>query len=434
MRTAEFKGPNPVKAVPAGDTEEERDELSDPLVLKKRQLLRIAIFVHGRFHAFDLARALIARGHFVRVLTNYPNWATRRFGLPDCFVERNVLHGLASRIANKVSRINGGFDATPALHRWFGRWAARRLSTREYDVIHGFTGVAEEPLLTMNSPVHTLVRGSAHIRTQSEILAAEQERFGARIDLPSAWSIAREEREYRLADSVLVLSSFAHRTFLEQGFAPDRLRVVPLGVDTRRFRPDHAVLTERLERIRLAQPLRVLTVGTFSLRKGVLDYFEIVSQLHERGFRFRFVGAIEPEAQPLARELAGKVEFIPRQKQSSLPDQYAWGDLFLFPTLEDGFAVVLTQAQAACLPLLTTTNSSGPDLVTDERAGWVLPIRDPAAFVERFLWCAGNRERLAEMVKFLGKNHAMRDWNDVALDFETTMYDLIRSRQQHPLP
>jgi len=398
--------------------------------LNRNPPLRIAIFVHGRFHAFDLARALIERGHFVRVLTNYPRWATRRFGLPDTCIENHVLHGIASKAVDRIRRFWPRFDADPFLHRWFGCWAARRLGMREYDVVHGFTGVAEEPLLKVKAPVHTIVRGSAHIRTQAEILVAEQRRIGTRVDLPSAWSIAREEREYKLADVILVLSTFAQKSFVEQGVSPDRLRMISLGVDTRKFRPDAETLARRLDRIRSGQPLRILTVGTFSCRKGAIDYLQIVQKLQPRGFQFRFVGGIEREAKPIARRVSAQIEFVPRQKQSSLTEQYAWGDLFLFPTIEDGFAVVLAQAQAACLPILTTTNSSGPDLVRDDETGWVLPIRSPDLFIERFLWCAQNRNRLAEMVTFLGGHHRIRDWREVAADFETMTHDLIRLRQQ----
>jgi glycosyltransferase involved in cell wall biosynthesis len=156
-----------------------------------------------------------------------------------------------------------------------------------------------------------------------------------------------------------------------------------------------------------------------------MDLLEVVSRLHPSGFRFRFVGCIEKEVAAIARRLRSRVEFVPRQRESALSEQYAWGDLFFFPTLQDGFAVVLAQANAACLPVLTTTNSAGPDLVIEGRTGWILPVRKAAAFVERLLWCQENRSQIAGMVEYLGRHHRVRDWNDVAVDFEATMYKLM---------
>ena len=61
--------------------------------------------------------------------------------------------------------------------------------------------------------------------------------------------IARELREYSLADLVLVLSSFAAKTFLDEGFPKSRLRLLPLGSDVSQFRPDATVVQERCRRV-----------------------------------------------------------------------------------------------------------------------------------------------------------------------------------------
>src|SRR5688572_12623306 len=86
--------------------------------------LRIDIVVHGRFYAFHLARALIARGHDVRILTNYPAWAVARFGIASRYVHSFILHAIASRVHDRTL---GRFHISlgrPTLHKAFGLWAA----------------------------------------------------------------------------------------------------------------------------------------------------------------------------------------------------------------------------------------------------------------------------------------------------------------------
>src|SRR6185295_15794462 len=83
------------------------------------------------------------------------------------------------------------------------------------------------------------------------------------------------------------------------------------------------------------------------------------------------------------------------------------------------FAVVLAQAYANGLPILTTANCSGPDLIREEKTGWVLPIRSPEAFVNRLLWFHERRDALATMVRQMYDHYHPRDWDDVAADFET---------------
>ena len=98
---------------------------------------------------------------------------------------------------------------------------------------------------------------------------------------------------------------------------------------------------------------------------------------------------------------------------------------FPFPTLEDGFAVVLAQAYANALPIITTTNCAGPDMIRHGQSGWVLPIRRSDLFIEQLLWCDANRDRLAEVVRRLYDTWQARDWNDVAADFERIVSNVV---------
>jgi len=377
--------------------------------------MKVAIVVQGRLYGFDLAKALVNRGHTVHVFTNYPKWATRRFGLASGNVSSFWIHGILTRLADKA-----GLSLTPFLHRLFGRWAAARLAKQHWDVIHAFSGVAEELLDLKPTPAtrRLVTRGSAHIRVQDRLLAEEEARSGATIERPLPWMIAREVREYEKADGIVVLSSFARQSFIDCGVAPEKLYILQLGVDVDQFRPTPEVVAERSRRIRSGAPLRVLFVGSLSFRKGLLDYAAIVNELAGPSFQFRFVGSVSKEASPAAANLASLSELIGRQPESELPGWYAWADVFIFPTIEDGFAVVLGQAIAAALPVLATNHCSGPDIIRENETGWVTPIRSPLAFISRLRWCDSNRETLAGMVERLYREFQPRYLDHVAADFE----------------
>jgi len=261
--------------------------------------------------------------------------------------------------------------------------------------------------------VKSLVRGSAHIRTQARLMDEEQLRCGQPMDHPSMWRIAREQREYEIADIVFVLSSFARQTFEAEGVPLAKIRMLLLGSELKRFSATGDDIKRRRGRILAGQPLRVVTVGSFSFQKGALDLIEIASKLNGR-MKFRMVGNIESKA--LRVRARNCIEFIPRQSQFSLPSIYREADLFLFPTIQDGYPVVLAQAQAAGLPSLATPNCSAPDILRENENGWILPIRNPAAFVKKLEWCDDNREALARMVRVTHENYKPRDWEAVASD------------------
>jgi glycosyltransferase involved in cell wall biosynthesis len=382
--------------------------------------MKIAIVVHGRFHAFDMARALIAHGHHVELFTNYPGRIVERFGISRRQAHSFGRHGLLSRLFLKTRQWHRRAYPEAFLHTLFGRWAAERLRRQEWDVIHFWSGIGEE-LLQSPTPAGTLrlmMRGSAHIRVQSRLLQEEEQRCGVKLDRPSDWMIRREEREYALVEKISVLSSFAYQSFREQGVAAEKVCILPLGAQHSHFRPAADVVEQRCRRILAGEPLRLIYVGAISLQKGMWDMVRILEQLDRRRFPCRMVGSVAPEIMPLYDRLQRRATLIPHQPQHLLYQQYAEGDIFLFPSIQDGFAVVLSQALAAGLPIIATRNCAGPDLVQEDRTGWIVPIRHPQAFVERLHWCDAHRAELAEMVQRIYNTYHVRDWDDVAVDFE----------------
>lgn len=391
--------------------------------------LKIDIVVPGRFHAFDLARALLARGHDVVVYTNYPKRVCAQWDLPPRCVRSFLPHGIVQRAVHRAG-LGGLPGVEQGLHSSFGAWAACRVR-RDADLIHCFSGVAEEVLRlpqATHGGIRQIMRGSAHIREQYRLLAEEEKRLGRKVDKPSHWMIAREEREYGLAEQIVVLSTFAERSFMEHGIPKRKLACVPLGVDTVRFAATREAMEERCRRIMSGRRLQVLTVGTFSARKGALDLVAIARTLAPK-MDFRIVADVVPDARHLTTEAAKYIEFQPRVPQFSLPAEYDAADIFLFPTLEDSFPVVLAQAQAAAMPILVTRNCSGEDIVSEGATGWVLPVRSPERFVERLQWCDAHREELAVMVKAVHAGRKCRDWTGVA---DNLVFCCAKARRDAP--
>lgn len=379
--------------------------------------MKVALVVHGRFHAFDLARALLARGHDVRVFTNYPVWAAARFDLPPAGVRSFPFHGGLTRAVDKTT-LKVAEWCEPLTHRMFGRWAARMLTRERWDAIHCWSGISEEilqPAVTRGA-LTLLMRGSAHIATQRRLLDEEAARASVRIDRPSDWMMARERREYERCDVITVLSTFAHRTFVDEGVPAARLQILSLGVDVDAFRCSAADVAARVERIRSGRPLRILYTGALSYQKGLLDLVRAAALVDANRFEFQLVGPIRDEVKPLLKD-AAHVVATGKVNQRALPAVYREADLFVFPTIQDGFGMVLAQAKAAGLPIVTTANGAGSDLVQEPENGWIVPIRDPESIAGRLAWCDAHRDALAAMAASPARTRS-RSWSEVAADFE----------------
>jgi glycosyltransferase involved in cell wall biosynthesis len=392
--------------------------------------MKIAIVVHGRWDAFDLARELDARGADVRLLTNYPARVVTRFGVRKDTVRGFWPHGVLARAVARPGSTRLRDRCEPVLHSLFGRWAAGVLRKERWDVVYCFSGVAEEVFraLASTGALRVLVRESSHIRTQDRLLCEEELRTGIHQERPCAWTMAREEREYALADVIRLLSTFTCGTFVDEGVCRSKLRVVVSGADLRKFRPTPDVIEARVERILRGEPMRVLNVGTFALRKGIWDTGAVIGELGDQ-VEFRFVGPVAPEAAELAARLqALGATFSPKQPEASLPEAYAWSDMFMLPTIEDGFQAVLAQAAASGVPILTTPNGAGSDLVRDGQNGWVLPARCPDAFVRQLRWADEHRAEVASMVRTTYTQYQPRDFATVAEDLERMFADALVER------
>lgn len=193
----------------------------------------------------------------------------------------------------------------------------------------------------------------------------------------------RERDEWSAADLIVCGSGFVRDTLLAQAPLP-KCVVVPYGVDAAGGPPD---------RDGHGGPLRVLTAGIVGLRKGS-PYVQAAARALRGAAEFRMVGPapLKPKALATLRRDVDLVGAVPRPDMAR---HYAWADAFLLPSLCEGSATTCYEALAAGLPVIATHNAGS--VVRDGIDGFVVPLRDVAAIVEKLALLAADRGRLREM-------------------------------------
>jgi glycosyltransferase involved in cell wall biosynthesis len=131
---------------------------------------------------------------------------------------------------------------------------------------------------------------------------------------------------------------------------------------------------------------------------------------------FRFTGTVTEECRDLVGDLELRARFDGHVPELQLRESYAWADILVCPSIQDGFAVVLSHAQAAGIPFIASTNTGGPDLLAMGGKGWIVPIRSAEAIEAQLSWCDANRHELGAMIEHLYANPVQRSWRDVALE------------------
>jgi glycosyltransferase involved in cell wall biosynthesis len=182
--------------------------------------------------------------------------------------------------------------------------------------------------------------------------------------------IAREEREWALADLIICASPFVRDGIKQRGGPAERCAVVPYGVDIMRSEPAAPPPGRR--------PLRVLTVGHVGLRKGA-PYVLAVARALKGVADFRWVGPIQvsPGA---AAEMSAHVEMVGAIPRGDVARHYEWADVFFLPSVCEGSATVTYEALSWGRPVVTTPGAGSP--VRDGVDGYIVADRDSAAMAD----------------------------------------------------
>lgn len=346
--------------------------------------MRIVQTVFGVFHHFDLARELQRRGHLERIYSTWPWQRIRREGIPNDKVKTfpwihtpEFLLRRAGLLPRPVEDLTGYLNALT-----FDEYTARTLP--ECDALIGISGSSLKAgrLLQSRGGRFFCDRGSSHQRYQEEIVSDEFRRWGVDTPVSDPRDTAREEEIYAMADGIAVPSSFAARSFAAMGVDPSRVHTIPYGVRLERFKPVAEPPADRLE---------LLFVGNVGLRKGVPYLLEAFARLAHPHKRLRVVGSISREFPPvLARLPKDNVEFLGLRPQDEVARMMSESHLLVLPSIEEGLALVQGQALACGCPVLASTNTGGEDLFDDEVAGFIVPIRDVDALLDRMERIAGD--------------------------------------------
>ena len=181
--------------------------------------------------------------------------------------------------------------------------------------------------------------------------------------------LAREEKEYRLADYILCASEFTKRTFLEYGFPLEKLKKHRYGYDENACYPDTTSPRDP------ARGLTMLFCGDAAVRKGVHFALEawLQSPAHKNG-TFLIAGGFLPAYREKLRHLLSHPSVHVLGHRNDVPELMRKSDILVLPSVEEGFGLVCTEAiGSGCVPLVSEACT---DLCRHMENSLVHPIGD----------------------------------------------------------
>lgn len=213
----------------------------------------------------------------------------------------------------------------------------------------------------------------------------------------------RRQSEWELGDRVIVASRFTRRTFEAAGCAVGKVRVVPYGCPP---------VVEKVLQPPPTGPLRLIWAGTFSVRKGA----HYLLEAWRRGdlgkiARLDVYGSIALPERAMT-PLPPGIHLQGTRSRQEVLDALAPSEALLFPTLCDGYGMVVAEAWSRGVPVLTTERAGAAERLEEGKNGRLFVAGDIESLLETIRWAARNREALHAMRPAARATAAAWQWAD----------------------
>lgn len=366
--------------------------------------MKVTVSIAGRGATFYLVQQLLKRNRLKKLITSYPKFEVAKYGIPKEKTRSILIKEVLERGWHRSPRfLRKAYDPSFLIHEVFDKLAKRHID--ECDILWSWTSFSLHSLRKAKKlgALSLVELGNAHVSYQHKILAEEYARYGAPFFESHPRIITKMIQEYNEANYLPVPSSYIKRTLVENSVLESKILVLPYGADLKEFR----------QIPKEDNKFRIVFAGGLSIRKGVHYLLRAFSELNLPNSELVFLGSVNDEIKPFLKKYGKNTKLMGHIPQKELYKHYSQGSVFCLPSLDDGFAVVILQAMACGIPIIVSENTGGPDVITDGREGFIIPIRDIDALKEKILHMYDNQDKAREMGKLAKQRVASGfTWDD----------------------
>ncbi len=223
-----------------------------------------------------------------------------------------------------------------------------------------------------------------------------------------------ELEEMAMAHKIVVASTFSKNSLIKHGIDARKIYVNPYGTNPELFKP-----TEKTD----SSIVKFVYVGLVHVRKGVPVLLEAWKKINSTNATLTLIGPIDKETEALIKSTAHDVTITGRVPYDNLPALLSQHDVLVFPSFFEGFALVIAEAMASGLTIISTPATCAPDIINEGVNGYIVPCGDAEKLAQRMSALINDREKLkimqAEALKhiqsFTWDAYGQR-WKDIIVD------------------
>ncbi len=329
------------------------------------------------------------------VIRNPSALAARCEAIPDGLVRAFPFRSLLWKWrVRRLAALGRSYEAFLHIDAAFANTVAR-CHLPPHDVFFGYSYASLEIMEAEKKRGGLLVLdqidpGPVHFRMVAEEIARHSELAGPSSAFPTAY-FERNRREWDLADVIVVNSEWSREALISEGVNPAKIEILPLAYEALAENRESGIGNRESE-----LPLRVLWLGQVNVGKGIHYLMEAARLLESENVHFDVVGPIGilPGAVASAPQNMTFHSSISRDRAA---ERYQQADVFVLPTLSDGFALTQLEALAHGLPVIATPNCGR--VVEDGKTGFIVPARDAQAVAATVLKFVADRNLSPSMAR-----------------------------------
>tara|TARA_Y100000741_G_scaffold334377_1_gene291563 strand:+ start:868 stop:2043 length:1176 start_codon:yes stop_codon:yes gene_type:complete len=347
----------------------------------------------GKFHHFEVAKELYKRNQLEKIICGYPWFKLRYENIPKDL----VLAKGGYNIIKYPFRNNSYFEKISEYLGILNKKNIDRITSevidnhQDADVLLSLAGVSlnSGAKMTQKHKIYICERSSAHISYQNDLLINEyKEQNNNKKYVTNKWFIENEIKEYENANLILVPSNFVKNTFDKS--LKDKTRVLGFGSDTNNFFPDSKIEKSK-------KYFDILFIGQKSLRKGLHYLVDAFYNFKHPNKRLHIVGSDTNDKDFFKKKLKNEnILLYGHIPQSKLNDIINKCHVFVLPSIEDGFGIVVLQAAAGGCPSIVSHNTGASDFVIENNCGFVVPIKDSNAITDKLQHLSDDKNLLKD--------------------------------------
>lgn len=384
--------------------------------------MKIIVAHEGKQHSFRTAEALLQKGYLFKYITTIydkPFSLTRIVkyllrgdakkkcashrdkALPDDMVLQYCeWKGLLRLFLSKIPALYKHFPHYyDWLHDSFGRRVAEYAIKNNVDAVIMYDTNANECWKILKEKAPSIKRildvSIANRLFMKENFIKDMEQtndYNIKKEQAELWdenNCKRYLEEIKDSDYFLIASNVVKRSMMFSGVREDQMFMAPYGVDSHKF--------NFIQKESLQLPLKLVYVGQVNYRKGIHHLLNVMDSFKENEVELYMAGGYN-DTTPLYQQYKDRrnIHFLGFVTRDVLANLYQKCDVFVFPTLGEGYGLVILEALSCGVPCIVSDLAGGDDAIFNGYNGFKFEAGNDLDLKNKIQWFIDNPDKLPE--------------------------------------